>query len=155
MRTETQTNRADAVEANAAFDMDRALGYLLLRASLALDLAMHGITRIFIGGVAQFVNVTLTQFQHTPLPQRQVRAFASTLPFLELILGALLFAGLWTRWILTLGALIMMALIFGTSLRSDWNLVFLQMFYALLYFVLLVCRRYDAWSVDALLGKGR
>jgi len=121
---------------------------------MGLNLALHGISRIFIGGLTQFVNATVTQFQNAPLPQWQVRAFATTLPFLELVLGAMLLIGLGTRWALTLGALIMMALVFGTSLRSDWNLVFLQMFYSFLYFVLLFFRRYDAWSVDSLL-RGR
>ena len=134
--------------------LDRALACLLLRATLGLNLALHGITRIFIGGVAQFVNATLTQFQNTLLPAWQVRAFATVVPYAELLIGVLLFAGLWTRWALSAGALLMMALIFGTALRSEWNLLFLQMFYSFLYFVLLMCRQYDSFSVDALLRKG-
>jgi thiosulfate dehydrogenase [quinone] large subunit len=134
--------------------LDRALACLLLRATLGLNLALHGITRIFIGGVTQFVNTTLTQFQNTPLPVWQVRAFATVVPYAELLLGALLFAGLWTRWALSAGALLMMALIFGTALRSEWNILFLQMFYSFLYFVLLMCRQYDSFSADGLLRKG-
>jgi len=134
--------------------LDRALACLLLRATLGLNLALHGITRIFIGGVTQFVSATLTQFQNTLLPAWQVRAFATVVPYAELLIGVLLFAGLWTRWALSAGALLMMALIFGTALRSEWNLLFLQMFYSFLYFVLLMCRQYDSFSVDALLRKG-
>ena len=134
--------------------LDRALACLLLRATLGLNLALHGITRIFIGGVTQFVNTTLTQFQTTVLPAWQVRAFATVVPYAELLIGVLLFAGLWTRWALSAGALLMMALIFGTALRSEWNLLFLQMFYSFLYFVLLMCRQYDSFSVDGLLRKG-
>jgi thiosulfate dehydrogenase [quinone] large subunit len=138
----------------SAVQLDRALACLLLRATLGLNLALHGITRIFIGGVTQFVNTTLTQFQNTPLPVWQVRAFATVVPYAELLLGALLFAGLWTRWALSAGALLMMALIFGTALRSEWNILFLQMFYSFLYFALLMCRQYDSFSVDGLLRKG-
>ena len=134
--------------------LDRALACLLLRATLGLNLALHGITRIFIGGVTQFVSATLTQFQNTLLPAWQVRAFATVVPYAELLIGVLLFAGLWTRWALSAGALLMMALIFGTALRSEWNLLFLQMFYSFLYFVLLMCRQYDSFSVDVLLRKG-
>jgi thiosulfate dehydrogenase [quinone] large subunit len=133
---------------------DRALACLLLRATLGLNLALHGITRIFIGGVTQFVNTTLTQFQNTPLPAWQVRAFATVLPYAELFLGVLLFVGLWTRWGLSAGALLMMTLVFGTALRSEWNILFLQMFYSFLYFALLMCRQYDSFSVDGLLRKG-
>lgn len=135
------------------YDLDRALGYVFLRVALGLDIALHGITRLFIGTLSQFVTATVTQFQHSPLPEWQVRAFATVLPFLELGIGVLLIAGLATRWALAAGALLMIALEFGTALRSDWNLLFLQMFYSLLYFVLLMYRRYDAFSLDALLRR--
>jgi thiosulfate dehydrogenase (quinone) large subunit len=134
--------------------LDRALACFFLRITLGLNIALHGITRIFIGGVSQFVNTTLTQFQNTPLPAWQVRAFATVVPYAELLLGVLLFAGLWTRWALSAGSLLMMALILGTALRSEWNILFLQMFYSFLYFVLLMCRQYDSFSVDGLLRKG-
>jgi thiosulfate dehydrogenase (quinone) large subunit len=134
--------------------LDRALACFFLRITLGLNIALHGITRIFIGGVTQFVNATLTQFQNTPLLAWQVRAFATVVPYAELLLGVLLFAGLWTRWALSAGSLLMMALILGTALRSEWNILFLQMFYSFLYFVLLMCRQYDSFSVDGLLRKG-
>jgi thiosulfate dehydrogenase (quinone) large subunit len=140
-------------EANSEIKLDRALACLLLRATLGLNIALHGITRIFLSGVSQFVNATLTQFQNTVLPAWQVRAFATAVPYLELVIGALLVAGLWTRWTLSAGALLMTALIFGTALRSEWNLLFLQMFYSFLYFVLLMCRQYDSFSVDGLVRK--
>jgi thiosulfate dehydrogenase (quinone) large subunit len=140
-------------EASSEIKLDRALACLLMRATLGLNIALHGITRIFLGGVSQFVNTTLTQFQNTVLPAWQVRTFATAVPYLELVIGVLLFAGLWTRWALGAGALLMMALIFGTALRSEWNLLFLQMFYSFLYFVLLMCRQYDSFSVDGLLRK--
>ena len=140
-------------ETNSGIKLDRALACLLLRVTLGLNIALHGITRIFLSGVTQFVNATLTQFQNTVLPAWQVRAFATVVPYAELLIGVLLFAGLWTRWALSAGALLMTALIFGTALRSEWNLLFLQMFYSFLYFVLLMCRQYDSFSVDGLLRK--
>jgi hypothetical protein len=47
----------------------------------------------------------------------------------------------------------MLGIIFGTALRNDWQIVFLQMFYSLSYSLLLMWRRYDAWSLDAWMGK--
>jgi hypothetical protein len=41
------------------------------------------------------------------------------LPFAEFVLGDLITLGLFTRWALTLGGLLIAALIFGTALRSD------------------------------------
>ena len=133
--------------------LDKALACLLLRATLGMNIALHGITRIFMAGVSVFVNATLAQFQNTPLPAWQVRAFATVVPYLELVIGVLLFFGVWTRWMLSAGALVMMALIFGTALRSEWNLLFLQMFYSFLYFILLMYREYDSFSVDGFRGK--
>jgi thiosulfate dehydrogenase [quinone] large subunit len=138
---------------SSGIELDRALACFFLRITLGVNIALHGITRIFLSGVAQFVNATLTQFQNTPLPAWQVRAFATLVPYAELLIGVLLFVGLWTRWALIAGALLMMALIFGTGLRSEWNLLFLQMFYSFLYFVLLMCRQYDSFSIDGLLRK--
>ena len=133
----------------------RATSCVLLRATLGLNIALHGITRIFLSGVSQFVNATVTQFQNTVLPAWQVRAFATAVPYLELVIGALLLAGFWLRGALSTGALLMLVLIFGTALRGEWNLIFLQMFYSFLYFVLLMCRQYDSFSVDGLLRKNR
>jgi thiosulfate dehydrogenase (quinone) large subunit len=151
--TATDMQTGATREASPEIKLDRALACLLLRATLGLNITLHGITRIFIGGVAQFVNTTLTQFQNTVLPAWQVRVFATAVPYMELVVGVLLLAGLWTRWALTAGALLMMALIFGTALRSEWTLLFLQMFYSFLYFVLLMCRQYDWFSADRLLRK--
>ena len=39
--------------------------------------------------------------------------------------------GLFTRWALTLGGLLITVLVFGTAMRSDWNTVGVQMIYAI------------------------
>jgi thiosulfate dehydrogenase (quinone) large subunit len=154
VNTAPDARAGSSSDASSEIKLDRALACFFLRITLGLNMTLHGITRIFIGGVTQFVNATLTQFQNTVLPASQVRVFATVLPYAELLIGVLLLAGLWTRWALSAGALLMMALVFGTALRSEWNILFLQMFYSFLYFVLLMCRQYDSFSVDRLLRKG-
>jgi thiosulfate dehydrogenase [quinone] large subunit len=151
--TEPDTQTDTSIATASTVTLDRSLACLLLRTTLGLNIAMHAVTR-FLSGLTQFVNTTVTQFQNTPLPVWQVRAFAAAIPFLELLIGVLLFVGLWTRWALSAGALLMMALVFGTALRGEWNLLFLQMFYSFLYFVLLMCRQYDSFSIDRLRGGG-
>jgi thiosulfate dehydrogenase [quinone] large subunit len=74
-------------------------------------------------------------------------------PLCELIIGVLLILGLWTRWALVLAAVLMIGIVFGTAVRGDWQLVFLQTFYSLLYALMLMWRRYDQWSVDAMMSK--
>jgi thiosulfate dehydrogenase [quinone] large subunit len=141
--------------ADAGMGRDRALALLLLRLALGLDILLHGVTRLFIGGLAQFVNSTAAQFQHTVLPEWQVRAFATAIPFLELAIGFLLIAGLALRWSLVAGAALMIALEFGTAMRSDWTVLSSQLLYSLLYSALLFCRAYDVFSLDGLRNRPR
>ena len=153
MATATKLKLNDSVQTDSSFDVDRALGCLILRMTLGLNIALHGITRTLTGSLAGFVNNTVTQFQKTPLPEWQVRAFATAVPFFEIAIGVMLLLGLATRWTLTAGALLMAALVFGTALRSDWNLLELQMFYCLLYFILFMYQRYDVYSIKSLTSK--
>jgi thiosulfate dehydrogenase [quinone] large subunit len=69
------------------------------------------------------VNSTALQFQHTVLPIWQVRAFATVIPFLEFTIGLLLVAGVALRSTLVAGAVLMLALEFGTAISSDWTVV--------------------------------
>ncbi len=144
---------AASAEADRKYRLDCVLAFFTLRLALGVNELMHGVTRIFMGaGLSGFLNVTQNQFKDTPLPVWQVRWFATAVPICELIIGALLILGLWTRWALALAAFLMIGIIFGTAVRSDWQLVFLQMFYSLLYAVMLIWRRYDVWSLDAKLA---
>jgi len=63
------------------------------------------------------------------------------LPPVETALGLLLLLGLFTRFALIAGALVMMALVFGTNLAQDWNVAGLQLIYCFLYYYLLAHRR--------------
>jgi len=140
-------------EADSPYWLDYVLAFTTLRLALGINELLHGVTRIFIGDLSAFLNATQTQFQNTPLPVWQVRAFATAVPYCELVIGVLLLLGLWTRWALVGAAVLMLGIIFGTALRGDWQIVFLQMFYSVLYSAMLMWRRYDAWSLDAWMGR--
>ena len=144
---------ATTIEADSPYWLDYVLAFTTLRLALAINELLHGVTRIFIGDLSAFLNATQTQFQNTPLPVWQVRAFATAVPYCELVIGVLLLLGLWTRWALVGAAVLMLGIIFGTALRGDWQIVFLQMFYSVLYSAMLLWRRYDAWSLDAWMGR--
>jgi thiosulfate dehydrogenase [quinone] large subunit len=143
-----------SAEVNSPYYLDYVLAFFTLRLALGINELMHGVTRIFMGaGLGGFLAFAQNQFKDTPLPVWQVRSFSAVVPIAELIIGVLLILGLWTRWALAFAAVLMLGIIFGTAVRSDWQLVFLQMFYSLLYALMLVWRRYDAWSVDSLISK--
>jgi thiosulfate dehydrogenase (quinone) large subunit len=131
--------------------LDRKLAYLTLRFTLGLSILMHGLVRL--PHLTAFADATLKLFAATALPPIIVRCFALCLVFVETIDGLLLVLGWWTRWALLLGALSMTSLVFGTALRSDWETLAIQLFYASIYAALIAAREYNSFSLDALFQK--
>jgi thiosulfate dehydrogenase [quinone] large subunit len=133
--------------------LDRQLAYAVFRLTLGINILVHGAGRIFGPGAEAFATTTAAEFSKTILPAGLVHAFLFVLPFAELALGALTTLGLFTRWALALGGLMIATLVFGTAMRSDWNTVGVQMIYAITYYFLLVHRSSDRFSLDKLLEK--
>ncbi|GAB3811589.1 hypothetical protein GCM10028895_01860 [Pontibacter rugosus] len=88
-------------------------------------------------------------FKDTWLPTILVEPFAYFLPYLELNIGLLLLFGLFTRVATLAGVLLMVVLIFGSSLLENWNGVAIQTFYGG-YFALLLTfeHKYNRYSID-------
>jgi thiosulfate dehydrogenase [quinone] large subunit len=99
------------------------------------------------------VDKVRTYFVNTPLPYGLFHSFLVLLPFAEAIVGVSLTLGILTRWGLTVGGLLITALVFGTALRSDWTTVGIQMIYALSYYLLLANLDENYFSLDTLLRK--
>jgi cytochrome c biogenesis protein CcdA len=57
------------------------------------------------------------------------------------------------RLTLVAGGLLIVALVFGTALRSDWETLSIQMLYAIIYDLLLAARTYDYFALDTLRTK--
>ena len=133
--------------------VDRRLAYGVFRFTLGVNILIHGAGRLFVSGAGTFAAKTTSEFAGTPLPQGLVHAFLTTLPFAEIMLGTLITLGLFTRWALTLGGLLIAALVFGTALRSDWSTVGIQMIYAITYYLLLANLSDDYFSLDAMLRR--
>jgi len=51
------------------------------------------------------------------------------------------------------GGLLIIVLVFGTALRSDWDTLGIQMIYAAIYYLLLAGRTDDSFSTDHLCRK--
>jgi len=134
---------------------DRWMAYGIFRFALGINILIHGAGRILGPGAAGFAAKTSEEFAATPLPHWAVYAFLLALPFVEAGLGVLLSLGLFTRWALVAGGLLMICLIFGTAMRSDWTTVGIQMIYSITYFLLLFCRPYNVFSLDSLVTRTR
>ncbi len=133
--------------------LDRKLAYGVFRLTLGINILIHGVGRIFGPGTGAFAAKTANEFADTPLPQGLIHVFLMVLPFLETILGTFITVGLLTRWALTLGGLLITALVFGTALRSDWSTAGTQMIYAITYYLLLANLTDDYFSLNTLLRR--
>jgi thiosulfate dehydrogenase (quinone) large subunit len=129
---------------------DRIVAYCLLRATLGLNIAMHGISRLVAGG-DHFANSLVSMFHSTILPTVMVRAFGYTLPWMEATIGLFVLFGLWTRYALTAGAVVMLLLTFGSTLRQDWEIAGLQLNYSIVFAALLAFHNWNSVSLDRLI----
>lgn len=129
----------------ASPEHETRIAYMLLRLLTGLDFFGHGYARIFTGsflpGFAQSMQYEMAK---APLAPGLVLATGYVVPCVELVIGVLLLLGLFTRWTLTLAFLLMFVLMFGVTMKQDWNAAGQQLMYGLVLFVLLFLReRYD------------
>ena len=94
-------------------------------------------------------------FEKDPMiPQSSLPMFAAVLPWVEGILGALLVVGLFSRFTMIAGSLVMAGLVFGTNMAQDWKVAGLQLIYCFIYYFLLARREeLNKYSIDGMMGK--
>jgi thiosulfate dehydrogenase [quinone] large subunit len=101
--------------------MIKPLPYFLLRLLIGMSFFGHGLVRM--PKLEKFSRWMVETFSASMLPKALVVPFSYALPVAELITGILLLAGLFTKTALTAAALIMVALIFGSSMIEEWGSV--------------------------------
>jgi thiosulfate dehydrogenase (quinone) large subunit len=132
-----------------------AIAYGILRLSFGANILLHGLSRILNGRPA-FLTYLNHYFEHSHLiPQGMLPVFGAVLPWVETGLGLLLTLGLFSRFTLIVGALVMAALVVGTNLAQDWLVSGLQLIYCFLYYYLLVHLDENVYSVDSWMGLGQ
>ena len=129
---------------------DSSLAYAIFRLTFGVNIMFRGIVRI-MNGLDTFAGGMLKQFEMTWFPPSLIDTFAHTLPWIETALGLLLILGLWTRPALVVGGLMMTSLTFGTMFLQNFDLAWLQLTYAIGFFLLLAARAWNVISLDALL----
>ena len=131
---------------------DASIAYAILRVTLGVNICLRGVVRIAHGPTA-FAQGMVKQMEATVLSPSLVYAFASTLVWVESAVGLLLILGLQTRLALIAGGLMMTALTFGTMQIENFQNAWLQLTYALVFFVALACRSWNLISLDAVMGS--
>lgn len=128
-------------------DISRA--YVLLRVTLGLNICLHGVAR-WTKSLHSFAESLVPLFAKTPLPLWSVFDFGYVLPILEALVGAAVLFGLQTRRALLAGSILMLVLMFGSSLREDWPTVGIQLTYSVVYCILIAGVRFDGFGTDRL-----
>ena len=128
---------------------DISLAYLLLRATLGINILTHGVARI-LSGPEHFAFMLGQTFQSTPLPEWLVVWFGYSLPWIEAIIGTFILFGLLTRFFLAAGALLILVLTVGAGLQQNWEITGLQLIYAAVYAILLAFSSANRYSIDDL-----
>lgn len=131
---------------------NRNLAYALLRISLGVNFAGHGLIRIH-NGAAAFAQTTAEHLSKSPLPPSLTYAFSYAIPFIEAILGLTLVLGIFTRVSLIAGALFMMALTIGVTANQQWDIAGQQLLYSITFFLLLFLLEHNLFSLDTALHR--
>jgi thiosulfate dehydrogenase [quinone] large subunit len=131
---------------------DASIAYAILRLTLGVNIGLRGLVRI-AHGQAAFAQGIVKQMEPTILPASLVYTFAASLIWVETGVGILLILGLQTRFALIVGGLMMTALTFGTMQIENFQNAWLQLTYALVFFVVLACRSWNLISLDGWLRR--
>jgi len=125
--------------------VEQRQAYLLLRVLTGLDFFDHGFVRIFTGShLSGFAHAMVKSMATAPLSPSLTLASGYMIPCVELLIGVLLLLGLFTRFALILALLLMLVLMFGVTMKQDWDATGTQLLYGLVLAVLLFARqRYD------------
>jgi thiosulfate dehydrogenase (quinone) large subunit len=135
----------------ANYDNNRELAYSMLRIIYGVVFVTTGTSK-FLGGIGNFV-AAMNQSFAGKLPAAVVMPFAFAIPFCEVIAGALILIGLFTRIGLTITGLLLIGLTFGVMWLGDATTVAHNLQYALINFVLLWFVDLNRYSLDAVLGR--
>jgi len=116
-----------------------------------MSMLIHGIARL--PKIPAFADATVKLFAGSLLPAFAVEGFARVTPPVELAIGLLVLFGLASRFGLTLGGLWMVVLIFGSALIERYDVVGIQLIYALIFFHLLQHLEQNTLSIDGLMAR--
>ena len=123
-------------------------GYVLLRLVLGVVFLFYGINK-FQTGVGATIDQMARQFERTFLPTIAIKAVGATLPSVEIVVGILLVAGLFTRAALVVAGLVLLALSAGLAVLGNAPTVATNLLFLLVVYVLLSHEEDNVLSLDA------
>src|SRR4051812_12399253 len=137
--------------------VNRAWALLFARLVLGLIFFMAGVWKVFTLGPLEHVRKFFLPFSNTFLPVWSLWAVGAVIPFVEIVAGALVILGLWTRAALVSLGFVLAIVTFGHLLENPLYEFHTHVIprLALLLFVLMLPRKDDMFSLDYLLSGRR
>ncbi len=132
-----------------------AWALLFARFALGLIFCMAGLHKVFVQGPAGHVRQWFLPYQDTFLPVWSLWVVGYSIPFVELVAGALVIIGWHTRAALVALGVVLVTVTFGHLLKEPLYAFHEHVFprLVLLLFVLIVPREADRFSLDYVLGN--
>ncbi len=136
-------------------NLDRSWALLFARLVLGLIFFMAGAWKVFQLGPIEHARKYFLPFADTFLPVWSLWAVGVTIPFIELVAGALVILGWRTRAALVALGFVLAVVTFGHLLKEPLYEFHTHVIprLALLLFILLLPRRDDRFSIDCLLSR--
>ena len=126
--------------------------FLILRLAIGASMFGHGLVRL--PKLSKFSAWMVTSFEKSMIPGVLVTPFSYVLPVAEFLIGLLLILGLFTRLSLVAGGVVMILLIFGTTMIENWEALPSQLIHAAFFAVLLnYVATYNGYSLDNVFFK--
>ena len=125
---------------------DIVAAYTLLRIVVGINYFNHGATRIF--NIPGFMDAMVNTMEPSWIPEFLVRINAALVPIVELIVGALMIIGFWTRSALIACFILMAILMYGITIIQNWDGASSQLIYNFVLFILLAGLSFNRISVD-------
>jgi Predicted membrane protein len=140
---------------NNSGNWNRSWAILFARLVLGLIFFMAGFWKVFQLGPLEHARKYFLPFSNTFLPTWSLWATGVTIPFIELIAGALVIIGLRTRDALVALGFVLAIVTFGHLLKEPLYEFHTHVIprLALLLFILVLPREEDKFSIDHLLQK--
>lgn len=138
---------------NEEHNLDRSWALLFARLVLGLIFFMAGAWKVFQLGALNHARKYFLPFADTFLPAWSLWSVGVTIPFIELVAGALVILGLRTREALIALGFVLAIVTFGHLLKEPLYEFHTHVIprLALLLFILVLPRRDDRFSLDYLL----
>ncbi|MBN8788141.1 MAG: DoxX family protein [Terrimonas sp.] len=132
--------------------INHTITFLLLRLGIGISMFGHGLVRLpKLEGFSKWMTGL---FEKSMMPVALVVPFSYILPIAEFVTGLFIIIGLFTRPALLSAAVVMLLLLFGTTLIENWEALPSQLIHLSLLAVLAgYAPAYNSYAIDKLINK--